>query len=93
MTNATSGGIDAGGVSLLASTAIDTTTNANHTIGWSAPSISNTTQTFQVWLARGTGTNNRFVRLEVGNNSTFSSVTKGFFADVDSGRIFKSCVN
>jgi hypothetical protein len=83
VTNATSGGIDAGGTSLFASTAIDTVTNGNHTLAFSGPSVTNTTQSAQVWLARGTGTNNRFVRLELGNNTVLASVTKGFFADVD----------
>lgn len=75
--------VDPTNVSLLASTFNDTATNATHSVAYTGPSVTNTTQTAQVWLARGTGTNNRFVRLTAGNNTVFSSVTNGFFADVD----------
>jgi hypothetical protein len=82
-TNTSLGSPDPNGVSLLASSFADNATNSNHCLAWSAPSITNTTQVAQVWLARGSGTNNRFVRFEVGNNTTLASVTKGFFAEVD----------
>ncbi len=61
----------------------DTVTNATHSLSFTATTVSNTTQTCSVWLARGTGTNNRFVRVTMGNNTTQSSVTNGFFSDID----------
>jgi hypothetical protein len=82
-TNTALGSLDAGGTSLLASSVADTVTSATHSLAWSGPSITNTTQVAQAWLARGSGTNNRFVRLCAGNNTVFSSVTNGFYADID----------
>ncbi len=75
--------LEASGLSLLASSYADNVSNVTHGVIAQGPSISNTTQTATVWLARGTGTNNRFVRLTLGNNSLQSSVTNGFFSDID----------
>jgi hypothetical protein len=43
----------------------------------------NTTVTAIVWLARGSGTNNRYVRVTIGNANSFASVTSGCYVDVD----------
>ena len=80
----TGNAIGADGVSALAWAPIENSANSTHSAGWtSSPTITNTTQTATVWLARGTGANNRFVRLYVGNSGTPSAVTNGFFADID----------
>jgi hypothetical protein len=62
----------------------DTVTNASHHIAYTqAGSVTNVTQTYTHWIKRGSGTNNRFVRLMLGNNATFASMTNGFYADFD----------
>jgi hypothetical protein len=64
----------------LAARVADTAANAVHRVGAAATVVSDTTQIFTVWLARGVGTNNRFVRMYAANAAT---PTTGFFADVD----------
>lgn len=69
--------------SLLANNYVDSAANANHQIYGGGVSVTNTTQTGSIWLARGSGTTNRFVRVAVGNNFPFASVTNGFYSDID----------
>ncbi len=78
-----SAGLEPSGTSLLCAQYTDNVTNGVHGVNYSAPTVTNTTQTFRVYLARGTGTNTRFIRLTVGNNATLGSVTNGFFSDID----------
>jgi hypothetical protein len=61
------------------------TASVTHYFTWpsSGGAVTNTTQTFSVYLARGSGTNNRFVRMEVGDNATLGSIANGFFTDID----------
>lgn len=77
-------GLEASGNSLLATGVNDTVTNTSHYIVTASPvSVTNTTQVGVVWLARGSGTNNRFVRVQMGNVATFGSITDGFYSDID----------
>lgn len=58
----------------------DNTSNTVHSVASnSLTSVNNTTQVMQIWLARGTGTNNRYVRIYLADTTP----TDGFFADVD----------
>lgn len=82
-TNTATNALGADGGSLLASSIVDTAAASTHSVAYSGPSITNTTQTATVWLARGSGTNNRFVRVTMGNNTSQASVTNGFFSDID----------
>ncbi len=77
------GGLDASGNSLTGIGFNDTVTNATHSIAYTGATISNTTQVATVWLARGSGTNNRYVRITVGNATVQTSVTNGFYSDLD----------
>lgn len=70
-------------LSLLPSAVVENTTNGVHTFYLQGGSLSNTTQVGTIWLARGTGTNNRYVRVQMGNSGTVGSITNGFYADVD----------
>jgi hypothetical protein len=83
LTSNTSTGLEPSGNSLLSNNPVENGLTSTHGVVFSGPSITNTTQTATVWLARGSGTNNRFVRLTVGNNSVQTSVTNGFFSDID----------
>jgi hypothetical protein len=79
----TVGGSQDNALSVLASSAADTVTNATHIFSWAATgAVTATTQVGQILLARGSGTNNRFVRLIVGSSSA-AAPTNGFFADID----------
>lgn len=70
------------GISLLACGTTDNAVNGLHCIGSSGTgTVTNVTQVASVWLARGTGTNNRYVRLQYGN--AVGALTNGFFADID----------
>jgi hypothetical protein len=86
-TNVTNNGagsnLDATATSFVASNIVDTTTNATHSLGLSGPSVTNTTQVVTLWIARGTGTNNRYARLTLGNNGNQASVTNGCYTDLD----------
>jgi hypothetical protein len=76
--------LESTGTSLIGAVFTDTITNATHGTYLSSPSITNTTQTVTIFLAQGSGpTNNRYVRLTVGNNTLQTSVTNGFYSDLD----------
>lgn len=69
--------------SLVALGVTDTANNSGHAIWYPGPSnIASTTQTMTVWLARGTGTNNRYVRVAVGSSASVT-FTNGFYSDID----------
>lgn len=73
------------GLSLTASTLTDTTANSSHHVSFTSSGgslVGNTTQTASIWLARGSGTNNRYARLVLGN-AAGPAPTNGFYADVD----------
>jgi hypothetical protein len=70
------------GTSLHATSVTDTVANSAHGAEMSAP-LTNATQTASVWLSRGSGTRNRYVRVLVGNSSSIGSVTSSFYVDVD----------
>jgi hypothetical protein len=76
-------GLDASGNSLLANGFTDNSTSGVHAVNNTGPSINNTTQTGSVWLARGSGLNNRYVRVYVGNNTAIANSTSGFYSDID----------
>lgn len=76
-------GVSGDAISRLAAGVTDTAANAVHMVGSAATgSVTNTTQVATVYLARGSGTNNRFVRIQYGSSAT-AAITNGFFADVD----------
>jgi hypothetical protein len=72
--------VGADGLSLFAVGFLENTTNATHGIVFLAD---NNTNTVTVWLARGSGTNNRYVRITMGDATVLSSVANGFYADID----------
>ena len=77
-------GVEATGNSALAGICTENTATTTHGAYFSGPSVTNTVQTAVVWLARGVGpANNRYVRMAVGNNATFTSITNGFYTDLD----------
>ncbi len=65
-------------------TATDSVANSAHFLY--KPTLSSvpggTTQVFSVWLERGTGTNNRYVRMVLGDNAT-PNPTNGIYAEID----------
>jgi hypothetical protein len=70
--------------SLTASTYAETATSGNHAIAFTGASVAaNTSQTASIWISRGSGTNNRYARFQVGNTLAPSSVTKGFYTELD----------
>lgn len=77
--------LDATGLdSLMALYFTDNVTNGVHTWYTTNSSVAgNATVTATAWIKRGTGTNNRYVRFEVGNSATLSSITNGFYSDID----------
>lgn len=76
--------LDATGTSYIAGSVQENAANSTHGVVFSGPAVTAVTQTVTVWLARGTGaSNNRFVRVTVGNNTVQTSVTNGFFSDID----------
>jgi hypothetical protein len=81
-----SGAVDAGGTSVLAYSLVDNASasvvhfQSMYTNGSIGASV---TQTLSVFLARGSGTNNRYVRLEVGDNTSYGSIANGYYVDVD----------
>ena len=72
-----------GSGSLLAYSFNDGASNTTHNCYAQGPSITNTTQTAIVWLAQGPGTNNRYIRLALGNNTAYASMTNGCYVDID----------
>lgn len=71
------------GFSRLATTLNDTAANSIHTANVaSTGTVTNTTQVFSIWLARGSGTNNRYARISLANTGS-AAITNGFYADVD----------
>jgi hypothetical protein len=76
--------LEATGTCLLGGQIQENTANSTHSYSVPAPSVTNVTQTMSVWLKQGSGpANNRYVRLTLGNNAVFTSVTNGFWADLD----------
>lgn len=62
----------------------DTVANAIHKNSWTqSASVTNATQVFAIWIKRGSGTNNRYIRLQLGSIATASPPTNGFYADFD----------
>lgn len=57
--------------------------SVSHSVYIPGATLTNTTQTGTIWIAPGTGTNKRYVRVGLGNNATWSSVTNGCYVDVD----------
>jgi len=75
--------VEATGNSLLAVAFTDTAASSTHHVLWTGPSVAgNTTQTFSVWLGRGSGTNNRFVRVLISESASAAPVN-GCYTDVD----------
>jgi hypothetical protein len=67
---------------LYTASVVDSATNSVHFLN--KPNISFTggaTYTVALWMARGTGTNNRYARLAVSTNSL--TLGNGFYADID----------
>ena len=60
----------------------DTAGNANHKYTWTGASVTNVTQVFTIWVKRGSGTNNRYIRLQLAT-ATALPATNGFYADFD----------
>jgi hypothetical protein len=57
-------------------------TTGNHYVSFATTTaVTNTRQTVSVTLVRGSGTHNRFVRIQVVDNP--AAITKGFYADFD----------
>lgn len=83
MTSVASTGLEASGNSALAVFMVENSSNTAHSHGAGGGSASNQTQTATVWLARGTGANNRYVRFLIGNSAVSSSVANGFYSDID----------
>ena len=82
----TVGALDASGNSLLGSYFTDNTTNGMHYLmpGQPSPGLpGNTTLTTTIWLARGSGLNNRYVRLTMGSSASLSSNVNGYYSDID----------
>lgn len=79
----TSAGPDVGGGTSPVGSWLENSTNGVHTIMWTYFTATATALTGSVWLAQGTGVNNRYVRLTIGNSSTLGSVTDGFYVDID----------
>jgi len=75
--------LEATGNSLLSSSLVDNTTNTQHGIYCSGPTLANTTLTLSLYLARGSGLNNRYVRILVGDTNSLTAVTNGFYSDID----------
>ncbi len=79
--------LEASGNSLLAIGFTENGVNTFHGPNLSGtagnPSVTNTTQTATIWLARGSGTNNRYIRLIMANSNNPSTYTNGFYADID----------
>lgn len=64
-------------------TATDTVANSVHCFAWiGGVSVTNTTQVYTHWVKRGSGTNNRYVRLQLAVGGAFPA-TNGFYADFD----------
>ena len=77
-----SAGLDPTGTSLQSEAVTDNSTNGNHgTASAALGSVTNTTQVFSVWIAAGSGTNKRYVRMQLGN--AIGTLTNGFYADID----------
>jgi hypothetical protein len=63
--------------------ATDTVANSNHKFTWQGLiSVTATTQVYTQWVKRGSGTNNRFIRLQLATATTLPA-TNGFYADFD----------
>lgn len=77
----TSIGVD--GYSLLANGVTDSATNAYHSVATGGVGSTTNQKYFcSCWIARGSGTNNRYVRLQFGNTGA-AALTNGFYADFD----------
>lgn len=62
---------------------VDTAVSGNHGVRWTtSASFTNVTQVFTLWVKRGTGTNNRYVRIQAGT-TTATPPSNGFYADFD----------
>lgn len=76
--------IDPSGVSLYATGFVDNAVASTvHSSYFFGGSLTNVAQTAEAWIAKGTGTNNRYVRLAVGNNTSYSLMTNAFYVDID----------
>lgn len=77
--------VDPTGTSIVTASAsafTDNSTNGNHNASQTLPaSVTNTTQTVSVEIAAGSGTNKRYVRLQLGDAT--GTLTNGFYADID----------
>ena len=81
--NVTNGSLEASGNSLLAGSFVENASAGTHSFYYNGQtSVTNITQTLTVWLARGSGTNNRYVRVTLGNSTTYPPA-EGFFSDID----------
>ena len=82
-TGATS--LDATGNSVLISSLNGSIANSTHGVNYyyNGATTANGTYSVGTWLARGSGTYNRYVRLLLGNNNGAASVTNGFYSDID----------
>lgn len=76
-------GADATGFGLKAATLAENSATSTHILTFQGSSnVNNVSEVFTIWLARGSGTNNRFVRVLAGDSAS-ATPTNGFFADVD----------
>lgn len=77
--------LEATGTSLVnAGSFVESSANSGHGATYTAGATvaGNTTQVATVWLTRGTGANNRYVRVIVGSSAAVSP-TNGFYSDID----------
>lgn len=74
--------VSAGGFNQLVAV-VDTAASSNHRLSWvQAAAVNNITQVYTHWIKRGSGTNNRYVRLQMGDTSAVPT-SNGFYADFD----------
>jgi len=82
VTNTAVGALGHDGVSRIANNVADTAANVVHSMAWTTATVTNVTQVFSIWLARGTGTNNRYCRIQLAIASG-GAPTNGCYVDVD----------
>jgi hypothetical protein len=63
-------------------TMTDNGSSGIHSAVASLGTYADTVQVFSIWLARGSGTNNRYVRMLLGNSAA-TTLTNGIYADID----------
>lgn len=80
--SSSSAALEPNAIALVATKLTDSTSSGVHAIGQTSPtSITNTTQVYTAWITAGTGTNKRYVRMQVAE--ALLSPVNGFYADID----------